>query len=967
MKPGKPKVDDIDGLATLLKETGVDFGAEDVADALWLAGHMGDLSEIAPKQQSDSGNRGSQLNIREEFIDDDTDDESGRAQISLPTRQSQGRGGGSPKSGIAIKAPAAPALRIRLDLARALRPLRRQVPSPGQLEFDEAATLDQIADQQVWFPVLKPVPERWLEVALVVEAMPSLPLWHETISEVQTLLERQGAFRRVITWRLETEAEDKPQLFPHWQRPAQGQIPRRAQHLWDAAERRLILLVSDCTSDAWYNGSMVRWLEKSGHQAPTAVVQLLPERLWSQSALAQGTSMRLSALEPGTVSAKLTSRPRVPLLQELLALTETQPSSRVTVPIVTLEAEPLKQWARVVAGAGGSQTLGVQFDPAAFKSTEASTPPPAAPSAAERVQRFRTTTSLMAQRLAELMSAAPVSPPIVDLIRQTLLRGSEPVHVAEVYMGGLMEAREVEALEGNGTALEYDFAPGVRTILADALSRTKTESVLDAVSRYISERLGLNTRSFEALLRFDFQGDPSAQDLVVPFAEIAIPMLQRMGGEYAEFAEQLGATPKVAPPLPNPDPDDLFPLLQTYTFREATLVFEPASEPERHLGESRHGLQPFEFETASIDFGQEHSVDREVILERLEEEIRERFSPEIRPLNEFQEVILRGAWDGQTYEEIGGLIERPASIVKKEATRLWPLLSQVLGKSVTKGNVRSLLEKWAKTRSQTELTIYRRQGHALQHVESLDNGVGLEMASIPAGSFTMGSPEDEEGRSGTEGPQHEVTFAKSFFMARHPITQTQWRAVAAMPQVERELESDPSRFKGDARPVERVSWYDAVEFCARLSQHTGRDYRLPSEAEWEYACRAGTTTPFHFGETIASSLANYNASLAYGDGPVGEYREQTTDVGSFPANAFGLCDMHGNVWEWCQDHWHENYNRAPLDGTAWLSSDKDESRVLRGGSWYGLPELCRSAVRLRLAPDGIYGVVGFRVVCGGAW
>lgn len=321
MRPGKPKVEDIDGLATLLKEAGVDFGAEDVVDALWLAGHMGDLSEVVQKQERDSGNRGDQLNIREEFIDDDNDDESRRAQISLPTRKTQGRDSSQAKSGIVIKAPAAPALRIRLDLARALRPLRRQVPSPGQLEFDEAATLDQIANQQVWFPVLKPVPERWLEVALAVEATASLPLWHETIGEFQTLLERQGAFRRVTTWRLETEAEGKPQLFPHWHRPPQGQIPRRAKHLWDAAGRRLILLVSDCTSEAWYNGSMVRWLEKSGHQAPTAVVQLLPERLWSQSALAQGTSMRLSALEPGTISAKLTARPRVPLLE----LTEAKP------------------------------------------------------------------------------------------------------------------------------------------------------------------------------------------------------------------------------------------------------------------------------------------------------------------------------------------------------------------------------------------------------------------------------------------------------------------------------------------------------------------------------------------------------------------------------------------------------------------------------------------------------------------
>jgi formylglycine-generating enzyme required for sulfatase activity len=886
MRPGKPKVEDIDGLATLLKEAGVDFGAEDVADALWLARHMGDLSGIALKQQRDSGNKGTQIDIREEFIEGADDDESGRAQISLPTRQGQGRGGNQSKSGIAIKAPAAPALRIRLDLARALRPLRRQVPSPGQLEFDEAATLDQIADQQVWFPVLKPTLERWLEVALVVEAMPSLPLWHETIGEFQTLLERQGAFRRVTTWRLETEAGGKPQLFPHWQRPPQRQIPRQAKHLWDAAGRRLILLVSDCTSDAWYNGSMVRWLEKSGHQAPTAVVQLLPERLWAQSALGQGTSMWLSALEPGTVSAKLTARPRVPLLQQLLALTETKPAQGVTVPIVTLEAEALKQWAKVVAGVGDSQTLGVQFDPATFKPTEASTAT-AALSPEDRVQLFRTTASLTAQRLAELMAAAPVSPPIVDLIRQTLLPRAEPVHVAEVYMGGLMEAREMVVQDGEQSALEYDFAPGVRIILADALSRTKTESVLDAVSRYISERLGLNTRSFEALLRFDFHGDPSAQDLVLPFAEIAIPTLQRMGGEYTEFAEQLESTPKVAPPPPHPDPDDRYPLLQTYTFREATLAFEPAPEPtsDPGLGESRDELHSFEFETATLQ--------------------------------------------------------------------------------VQSG--------------QSQLLVQRRSQTAQQLIDDLGQGVALEMVLIPPGAFEMGAPEGEEGRSNDEGPQHPVTIAEPFFMAKYPITQAQWRVVAAMGQVERELALEPSNFKGDNRPVETITWLDAVEFCARLSHHTGRDYRLPTEAEWEYACRAGTTTPFHFGETITTDLANYRGTDwqigettypgAYGDGPYGEYREETTEVGSFEvANAFGLYDMHGNVLEWCQDWWHENYEGAPNDGSAWLAheDDAEEKRVLRGGSWYDVPGFCRSAYRFRVAPVNIGDVVGFRVVCGGA-
>jgi formylglycine-generating enzyme required for sulfatase activity len=177
---------------------------------------------------------------------------------------------------------------------------------------------------------------------------------------------------------------------------------------------------------------------------------------------------------------------------------------------------------------------------------------------------------------------------------------------------------------------------------------------------------------------------------------------------------------------------------------------------------------------------------------------------------------------------------------------------------------------------------------------------------------------------------------------------------------------NPSMFGRANRPVETVSWNDAVAFCEKLSEMTGRTYRLPSEAEWEYACRAETTTPFHFGPTITTDLANYDGNFTYGAGPQGVDREEPTEVGSFPANAFGLHDMHGNVWEWCQDIWHDNYEGAPTDGSAWLERGDQERRVLRGGSWYYFPVYCRSANRGWLAPVVTVVDVGFRVVCGGA-
>ncbi|MDJ1170539.1 formylglycine-generating enzyme family protein [Roseofilum sp. BLCC_M154] len=246
------------------------------------------------------------------------------------------------------------------------------------------------------------------------------------------------------------------------------------------------------------------------------------------------------------------------------------------------------------------------------------------------------------------------------------------------------------------------------------------------------------------------------------------------------------------------------------------------------------------------------------------------------------------------------------------------------------------------------------------------NGVNLEMVAIPGGEFMMGSLETEKDSYSDERPQHRVTV-QPFFMGKYAITQGQWKAVARLPKVKRDLKPEPSYFKGENRPVESITWYDAVEFCARLSRYTGKEYRLPSEAEWEYACRAGTITPFHFGETITTKLANYNGNYTYAEEPKGEYRKETTPVGYFQvANPFGLYDMHGNVWEWCADEWHDNYEGATRDGTIWLNSDErnneEKRRLLRGGSWGNLPAYCRSAYRSRDAADGRHGGSGFRVV-----
>jgi formylglycine-generating enzyme required for sulfatase activity len=269
--------------------------------------------------------------------------------------------------------------------------------------------------------------------------------------------------------------------------------------------------------------------------------------------------------------------------------------------------------------------------------------------------------------------------------------------------------------------------------------------------------------------------------------------------------------------------------------------------------------------------------------------------------------------------------------------------------------------------------IDRKSDAAWGFVETVGDAT-IDMVAIRGGEFVMGSPPDEPERYDGEGPQHRVTVPP-FFMGRYAVTQAQWRSVAGLAKVDRDLDPDPAEFKGDDRPVEQVSWLDATEFCARLSRETGREYRLPSEAEWEYACRAGTTTPFHFGGMISPAVANYDWDQGYdGVKPQKQSKQRgTMAVGSFAANPWGLYEMHGNVWEWCADDWHDNYEGAPNtsggakpnDSSIWASENAETTsrKVIRGGSWIFDPQVCRSAIRNHLDAVRASFSLGFRLVC----
>ncbi|MGD1700794.1 SAV_2336 N-terminal domain-related protein [Dapis sp. BLCC M229] len=414
-----------------------------------------------------------------------------------------------------IKVPAAPALRNTLALARAIRPLMQKIPSYTEQVLNETATVKRIVDENIWLPVLKPAPQKWLELGLVIEQSDSTIIWKQTIRELQEFLEYHGAFRDVRVWRLEMNGK-KARLFPNINKNKQ-QRPRNPKEIIDPRGQRLILLVSDCVSSVWRDGSIYPLIRLWGSQGILTILQLFPERLWHRTALNQDIPVQLRALTPGAFNSQL--KAEVQLDDEL---EEEELKDTIKVPVITLEAQSLATWSSVIAGFSSNTTAGFIFspslvdsEPSAFKLLEESITPEG------RVSRFRATASKLARRLAGLIAGAPVSFPIVNLIQQTMLPQSNQVHVAEVFMSRLFKRVSSEKIEADYI---YEFYGGVRELLLQSVPKSQTLLVIEKISEFLAQRRGLSSREFKALLVWS--PDPQLRS----FARLKTEILQQLEG-----------------------------------------------------------------------------------------------------------------------------------------------------------------------------------------------------------------------------------------------------------------------------------------------------------------------------------------------------------------------------------------------------------------------------------------------------
>jgi formylglycine-generating enzyme required for sulfatase activity len=827
-------------IATLQQK--LDLTGTEIAEILWLA----QQSQITIAENShtavetDKAKKADTKPTREDTTSETQTISAVSLQPAEPTAEVYAKPSLSTSSSTSgdtldIKLPDAPGLRQPLKLARALRPLTQKIDSETEVILDEEATANRIAKERLRIPVVQPAQEPAFDVVLVVDESNTMILWQKTIQQLQQLLEIQGAFRDVQVWGLRINKKGEIYLQRGTGKTARSHRHYKPSYLIDPSGKRLFLLASDSVADIWHNGKAFDMLKIWAQKNSVAIVQMLPQWLWQRTGLSFGAKVQFASLTPRIANQGL-------LIKKILLWDDIDFRTGTKIPIFTLEEYSARTWSKMIAGRSDANVTGFVF-PSDCTQLEEIYPTPETEeieTTAEITSNFRRSASPIARKLASLLSAAPViTLPIVRIIQENMLNESQQVHVAEVFLGGILKRKqEIEITpETNPDDIEFDFVnQEVRDNFLKAAPVTDSLEIIDVISQYFAKKLNKTFREFNALLRNPQQANNGENiEEIKPFALLTAKVLKRLGGDYIRFAEELEKNWEVN--------------------------FSSSQQPIP----TELPLKLFAFEVVTVN---------------------------------------------------------------------------------AKGQI-----------------IKREQRQAQYYDEHLGNNITLEMVSIPGGKFMMGSPEGE-GYS-DERPQHEVTV-QPFFMGKYSVTQAQWRAVAALPRIDRDLKPDPSHFKGDKRPVECVNWYDAVEFCARVSKASGKKYRLPSEAEWEFACRAGAVTPFHFGETLTTDLANYNGNYTYRDEPKGENRKETTPVDSFPGNAFGLFDMHGNVYEWCADHWHENYQKAPSDGSAWTDNDNQIRLLLRGGSWDFNPAICRSAYRYRNSPDFVVGNFGFRVVCGGA-
>jgi formylglycine-generating enzyme required for sulfatase activity len=940
----------VDQLIQWLAENRDDTSIE-IAETLWLSMVMEPAATIEP--ESEQPLRPDPIaSLNQEDIEDDIGDSGSavtvspavpapRANLATPTVQA----GVLPPKALPVWLADPALLTDSLAIIRALKPLLKRVDAGLSRRLDEAATVEKIARTRLCWPITQPEQEPWFDIVLLVDRGSSMHIWDRLVKDIVRILRRYGAFRNVQPYDLMVDAAVQPQpeavrLISNPRRPG-----HRPTEIIDQRGRRIVMVLSDCAAGYWWDGTLLPMLKDFGQVMPTVVWQMLPPWMWRRTAMGRGLAIALRNDRPGAANQQLAVQ-----RQERRELDNHHP--QISIPVITSEVIDLERWSLMVAGDRRAITPGfllpvktgtiprsqdiqdvardrISSDPErSDEEWQAAMQQALQQIAEERVQRFLELSSPSAQRLLMLLAAAPViTLPVVRLIRDAMMsQEPSPLPIAEVFLGGLLKR-----LPGQDAAsLQPDL---------ESPEEAQVEGAVEAEDSAPDRESDEEPAGYD-VVQYDFL--PHVRDIllkklpVVDTVEVVNRVSAAVERRWNHFSDETFRTFLLNPQIQEPEE-----LQGMRSFASVTAdILKPLGGQYAEFAEAlRRGMMPPDDPLPPND----PPTDWLPPLTEIEYDVAEYLDfPPLESITVTAPTIIAIQ---DRFEFTTATLERNPD---PEAEDQW-LIQQEAGVA------------WG-----------YREPLSANEAEPATEPPTLSMIAIDGGSFTMGADDAELDSSDSERPTHEVTL-QPFHISQTPITQTQWRIVAGYDRINRDLDPDPSSFKGDNRPVEKVSWEDAQEFCQRLTAVTGKPYRLPTEAEWEYACRAGSTTPFSFGETITTDLANYrgtdwpevNASGSYGDGPKGRYREETTKVGIFPANAWGLHDTHGNVLEWCEDDWHLNYEGVPIDGSARLDLDenRDKDKLLRGGSWDLVPVACRSAYRTSYPRELRFSYLGFRVCC----
>ncbi|MCP4702801.1 MAG: SUMF1/EgtB/PvdO family nonheme iron enzyme, partial [Gammaproteobacteria bacterium] len=999
-------------LTDFLYSQGVQPLPEELADVLWLALRMENLSQAADKEEKKQKDR--QEKTAEDMPPELPPEPSGRIpdkaeqkedKLPLYPPEDQEEPGTAPEkrpreTGTRpFRAPAIPALPESLKLSRALRPLKRKIPSRSRMVLDEIATAEGIAEKKLWQPIFKGKPEPWLELALVVDDSPSMRLWYPTVFELYRMLICHGTFRDVRLWHLGCRKK-KPILYK-----GSGDL-RHPRELLHPEGRRLVIIVSDYAAPPWHTGEFDPWLRIWSRHQSTVLLHLLPPRFWKRGGLHRGTFVQFRSPLPGLANAGL--------------ITDAKNSHAAVLPIFTLEPESAALWAQMQAGHGEAPAVILDKTAAAFPFSKAAKKTKIM-DASERLRRFRLSASPGAQALVRYCAAIPLTLPILRLLQAEFFPQSSQVHLAELFLSGLLTRKNPQEPEPD--RFIYDFRPKLRDLLLDTLLADDILDIHNRLSVAIQRNLGKAADFFVLIPDLTADSGLRLNARSLPFAEVSITVLRRLGDIYADMAARLeqqvavlksgtvdrgeativSDKPEIfSEHTPSPQPfHDFFPdhtpgpamvSLPGGTFIMGDDKSDRDNEKPAHpvtVSEFSVGQYPVTFEEYDLFCEAAKRVKpsdqgwgrgkRPVINVSWKDAVAyckwlsEQTKQEYRLLTEAEweyacragsetaycfgddkNLLAEYAWYGKTWDKG---FTRPVGEKTPNAFGLYDV----------HGNIGEWAHDWyagyseeAQMNPEGSETGSARVirggcwGNSPHHVRSarrrrfvpdycgVDLGFRLartnprpsypftlpEMVRLPSGTFRMG---DSQGIGESwEKPVHKVTLG-SFFVARYPITFAEYDQFCEA--VKREKPGDEGWGRGK-RPVINVSWEDAAAYCEWLNTQTKEKYRFLTEAEWEYACRAGSETAYFFGDD-EKLLGDYVWHSENSGG-------KTHPVGEKKANAYGLFDISGNVWEWVQD-WFGNYSKdAQTDPSG---PDTGLYRVVRGGSWNDVAKWSRSAYR----------------------